>query len=91
MINLLIDIHYAEAKVNQAKLPKDSSLVYYKYLEDSIFNKHSVDSAKYHSSMIYYTKNIEYLDEVYEAVLDSLNLMSAKEPIEAKRENLRER
>lgn len=83
MINLLVDIHYAEAKVNQAELPKDSSLVYYRYLEDSIFSNYGVDSAVYHESMLYYTKNIKHLDAIYEAVLDSLNLMSAREPIES--------
>ena len=77
MINILIDMHLAEAKVGQVKLPNDSSLQYYAYLQDEIFSTHGVDSVIYKKSMEYYSRNIIQLDEIYEAVLDSLNLMSA--------------
>ncbi|QNL20814.1 DUF4296 domain-containing protein [Hyphobacterium sp. CCMP332] len=78
MTNILVDIHIAEAKVNQAKLPMDSALSYYKYLESNIYEKYEIDSAQFNSSMHYYAENIKELDKIYETVLDSLNLRSAE-------------
>lgn len=76
---MLIEIHIAEAKVNQSKLPRDSALSYYVFLESEIMNKYNVDTSRYHQSMRYYTENIRQLDEIYEVVLDSLNLRKSKE------------
>ncbi len=78
MTNILVEIHIAEAKVNQAKLPMDSALSYYKFLESNIYEKYGIDSAQFDSSMHYYAENIRELDKIYETVLDSLNLRSAE-------------
>jgi hypothetical protein len=78
MVNVLLDIHLAEARVSQARLPLDSSLNYYIFLENEIFQKHQIDSATYKKSMDYYTLHIRELDEIYESVLDSLNIKSAE-------------
>ncbi len=79
MARILVDIHLAEGKVNQAKLPLDTALSYYKFLEGEIYEKYNVDSAAFNKSMRYYTVNIRELDKIYEIVLDSLNLMSTKQ------------
>lgn len=79
MVGILLDIHLAEARVSQAKMPLDSSLNYYVFLEKGIFEKHRIDSATYRKSMEYYTFHIMELDEIYEAVLDSLNIKSASD------------
>ncbi|MEQ8361129.1 MAG: DUF4296 domain-containing protein [Cytophagales bacterium] len=78
MTKILVEIHIAEAKVNQAKLPMDSALSYYKYLESNIYEKYEIDSVQFNSSMHYYAENIRELDKIYETVLDSLNLRSAE-------------
>lgn len=77
MVNILIDVHIAEGKTTQSGLPRDSALAYYRFLEDEIFEKYDIDSARYNMSMHYYTEQIDVLDEIYEVVLDSLNLKSA--------------
>lgn len=74
MIGILLDIHIAEAKVNELRMPLDSALSYYLFLQNKTFEKHDTDSATYHYSMDYYSKNISKLDKIYEVVLDSLNL-----------------
>ena len=75
MINILIDIHIAEAKAGGAALrSQDSSTVYYKVLESKVFKKHGVDSTKYYNSYRYYMHNIKEMDQIYAAVVDSLSL-----------------
>jgi len=75
MINILIDIHVAEAKANSASLrSQDSVAVYYKVLEREVFKKHGVDSVKYYSSYRYYMQHLKQMDQIYAAVVDSLSL-----------------
>ncbi len=75
MINILIDIHIAEAKSGGAALrSQDSSTVYYKTLENMVFKKHGVDSTTYYNSYRYYMKNVKEMDQIYAAVVDSLSL-----------------
>jgi hypothetical protein len=75
MINILIDIHVAEAKANSAGLRSpDSVQVYYKFLEKDVFSKHSTDSTRYYNSYRYYMENIKQMDQIYAAVVDSLSL-----------------
>jgi hypothetical protein len=75
MINILIDIHIAEAKAGGASLrSQDSATVYYKVLEGDVFKKHGVDSTTYYNSYRYYMRNIKEMDQIYAAVVDSLSL-----------------
>ncbi len=75
MINILIDIHIAEAKASGASLrSQDSVTVYYKTLEQDVFKKHGVDSTTYYNSYRYYMANIKQMDQIYAAVVDSLSL-----------------
>ena len=75
MINILIDIHIAEARAGGAALrSQDSSTVYYKVLEGDVFKKHGVDSTTYYRSYRYYMNNIKEMDQIYAAVVDSLSL-----------------
>jgi hypothetical protein len=75
MINILIDIHIAEAKASGASLrSQDSSTVYYKVLEGDVFKKHGVDSTIYYNSYRYYMQHIKEMDQIYAAVVDSLSL-----------------
>jgi len=75
MINILIDIHVAEARAGGAALrSQDSSTVYYKVLEAEVFKKHGVDSTTYYNSYRYYMNNLKQMDQIYAAVVDSLSL-----------------
>lgn len=88
MINILIDIHMAEARAGSALLrTQDSTTVYYKSLEQDIFKKYKVDSTKYYSSYRYYMENIQLMDEIYAAVVDSLS--SRENSIKSSRNSMR--
>lgn len=75
MVNILTDIHIAEARANRSQLRSfDSIQVYYKVLENDVFKKHKVDSAAYKRSYQYYLEHMKEMDDIYTAVVDSLSL-----------------
>jgi 3-hydroxyacyl-CoA dehydrogenase len=75
IVSILIDIHIAEAKANRMSLRSyDSTQAYYKKLERDIFKKHQVDTAVYRKSFTYYMDHMKLMDEIYTAVVDSLNV-----------------
>lgn len=75
MVNLLTDIHIAEARANRSQLRSyDSIQVYYKALEKDVFKKHKTDSTVYKKSYAYYLEHMKELDDIYAAVVDSLSL-----------------
>jgi hypothetical protein len=75
MIDILVDIHLAEAKANRISLRSyDSIQAYYKKLERDVYQKHQVDSVVYRKSFAYYMDHIKHMDEIYAAVVDSLNV-----------------
>lgn len=75
MVNILVDIHIAEAKANRIQLKSyDSIQAYYKKLEADVYKKHRVDSVVYRKSFTYYMDHMKQMDEIYTAVVDSLNV-----------------
>jgi hypothetical protein len=75
MIAILTDIHIAESKVNMMNLRSyDSMQVLYRKLESDIYKKHRVDTAVYNVSYRYYLENMQLMDEIYAALVDSLSL-----------------
>lgn len=81
MVDIIIRIHLAEAKVSNSYLPSDSALMYYKTMEDSIFGKYNTTKKVYDSSYVYYMKNIEEMDIIYSRVVDSLSLKESLKKI----------
>ena len=77
MIEVLVDIHLTEGKVNAMHLGTvDSSLVVYNYLEKQIFKKHGVDSARFTNSLNDYLREPKSFKELYKKVSAKLNEMS---------------
>jgi hypothetical protein len=75
MSNILIDIHIAEAKVNHIGIGnRDSSSATYVAMENQILKKHKVAKKKYIKSFRYYNSRPKEMDEIYTAVIDSLNV-----------------
>lgn len=74
MVSILTDIHELETQVSNLKLTHDSSTLLYKQQQDSIFKKHQVTDSVYSESFDYYLQQVELLDEIYAAVVDSLSL-----------------
>lgn len=82
MVNILKELHLAEAYVNANFTYTDSSRYLYKKFEDSTYKAYGTDAVTFDSSMAYYHRNIKQLDEIYALVVDSLSLREGVPNIE---------
>ena len=76
MVAALIEIHVLEAKVNKRTLGHDSIQAVYDHYEWMLFEDLDIDSAAYNASLKYYLENPTELSDIYEAVVDSLQVRS---------------
>ncbi|UXX79048.1 DUF4296 domain-containing protein [Reichenbachiella carrageenanivorans] len=78
MVELLIDIHILEARVDKLRLSNDSAYAVYNTLERELFEKRGVDKPQYEVSYQYYLSNPILLDKIYTIVVDSLNVIQKR-------------
>ncbi|SDL05882.1 protein of unknown function [Catalinimonas alkaloidigena] len=78
MVDILIDIHLAEARANQLNIPPDSAAWYYRYQQEQILQDYGLDSARFRESYNYYLQNVPLIDEIYGALVDSLSAREAR-------------
>jgi hypothetical protein len=74
MVDILTNLHLAEAYVNTNFPFSDSSKYVYKKMQDSILKAQGTDGVAYDSSLAYYQRHVEVLDQIYSSVVDSLSL-----------------
>lgn len=88
MISFLIDLHIAEARINDLSLRRDSAEAFFKQVEDSLYIKNGIPhDSIYQKSYEYYLRDVNGLDAIYSAVVDSLSL---RERLVKEREALKE-
>ncbi|QNF34561.1 DUF4296 domain-containing protein [Adhaeribacter swui] len=74
MTRIMMDVHLAEAQVENAGLPLDSGEAVYRKLQQQIFKKYQVKETDFNTSYQYYLRNLNLLDKIYEKVIDSLTV-----------------
>ena len=74
MTEFLIDLHMAEAGVQDLRLNKDSALVVFSAKEKLLFRKHNITDSIFISSYNYYLDHPEKLELIYSTIIDSLSL-----------------
>ena len=74
MVALLIDFYGIEGKVKVLKQSQDSAETIFKIYEKELYEKHQTDSEQHLISYNYYLDHPKELNEIYVAVVDSLNL-----------------
>jgi hypothetical protein len=74
MVQIMKDLHLAEAFVNSNYSYSDSSKYVYKKMEDSLLKTHGTNQMVFDSSLAYYQRDMKALDKIYESVVDSLGL-----------------
>ena len=75
MVSFLIDLHIAEARINELNLRRDSAEKFFEIVEDSLFRKNGIESdTVYFNSYEYYLSDVQGMDNIYSAVVDSLSL-----------------
>jgi len=90
MVEMLIDIHILESKIQNLRLKKDSSQLLFNSFEREVFKNNNVDKEVYLKSFEYYLNDVDAMEEIYEVVVDSLNFLekSLKEKIEISEEEM---
>jgi hypothetical protein len=74
MIDFLIDLHIIEAKLSLSHIPNDSVKLFFDEVEDSLYRKHQITDSIYKKSYQFYLENIDLMEEIYSAVVDSMSV-----------------
>jgi len=74
MINFLIDLHTAEANVQDLRLKADSAKVVFSAVEKLLYKDHAITDSVFIKSYQYYLEHPKQLEVIYAAVIDSLSL-----------------
>ncbi|WP_038032335.1 DUF4296 domain-containing protein [Thermonema rossianum] len=77
MIRLLIDLHTLDATVPYlfSRPNNDTAKAVFKALREELFAKYHTDSAHFYQTYYYYLEHdISHINQIYSAVVDSLNL-----------------
>jgi hypothetical protein len=74
MVSMLIDIHIAQAAIQDLHVDKDSGAFLFKVFErESLLKNNAIDSAFY-KSYSWYLDHPQQMYEIYTAVVDTLTL-----------------
>ncbi len=74
MVNILIDIHVAQADVSMRNLPQDSADNLFLIKKTKILQSYNADEARFKDSYFYYLDHISQLEDMYARVVDSIGL-----------------
>lgn len=76
MVQVITDIHIAEAEINLNAIP-DSAFKKSIYFEE-IFKEHQITKRQYEESLAFYIDHPEILNKIYEQVLNDLSKIQAE-------------
>ena len=74
MVDLMIDIHMAEAGLQDLRLQKDSAIKVFAAQEKYILKKYGVSDSSFLRSYNFYLEHPAMMEEIYTAIIDSLSL-----------------
>ncbi len=71
---LIIEMYLAEAKMDATSLPRDSTIKFFVPREKQILEKLGIPDSTLKITYDYYLQHPNEFEEIYDAVIDSLNL-----------------
>lgn len=74
MVQVLMEVHIAEEKVNRLGISADSAIVFVEAMKPLIYTKFGVADTTFERSLNYYIDRPKELQLIYSAVVDSLQL-----------------
>ena len=74
LTSILADIHIAEAQVENMGLTPDTAKVAFNRLQKEVLKKHGVSKKNFDKTYSYYLNNLNQLDKIYEALVDTLGM-----------------
>ncbi len=81
MVNYLIELHIAEAQIQNLRLKKDSAEFVFKIYEQHLINKNNLTDSLFIRSYNFYLQNPTRLESIYEAVVDSISVRKSIEDV----------
>jgi hypothetical protein len=78
MVKVMSEIYLLEQKVNALGLPRDSLEQIFSVMKDRIFAKAGTSDATFKRSLKYYLDQPKTVEDLYTALIDSLNLREQK-------------
>ncbi len=82
IVPLLADLHVLETQVENSRLPPDSAKVLFREQQKALFRSRQVTDSAFQRSYRYYSIHHKDLNELYQAVIDTLGLRQKKfEPV----------
>ena len=77
MIEILIDVHLAEAWKERRKMEEDSALIFIKAQYETIFKLHNITRSEFENSLEYYENHPDIMDELYHEVINEMSRREA--------------
>lgn len=74
MINLMVDVYLAEARISILSIPRDSAVQLFYPYEDSLLRKRGLSDSLLMANYQYYLGKPKELESILDAVIDTLNL-----------------
>lgn len=74
----LVDVYLAEAKLNTLAVTPDSAMKLFQPFEESLLRKYNKSDSVIQKTYQYYLTHPEQMEQVYTAVIDTLNLLEQK-------------
>ena len=81
MAAYLIELHIAEAQVQNLRLKQDSAKVVFKIYENYLLEKNGITDSLFLDSYSYYMQHPDELEEIYTAVVDSIGVRNSKDEV----------
>lgn len=78
LIPLLVDYHLAQGISNSTAFRQRTQRYPVINLSDSVLAAHGYTHAQFDSTLLYYSRRVDELNEIYEEVITELNRMQAK-------------
>lgn len=81
MVDYLIELHIAEAQVQNLRLKKDSSEMIFKIYEKYLLDKNGLTDSLFIRSYNFYLRNPIQLEAIYESVVDSISVRKSVDDV----------
>ena len=82
MVKVLSEVYITEEKVKRLGVARDSSMKVFSDMRVMIFEKYAVSDSAFKRSLDYYWNRPEEMEEIYTALIDTLNLREQRQSLQ---------
>ncbi|WP_299700000.1 DUF4296 domain-containing protein [uncultured Pontibacter sp.] len=78
LVQILADVHVAEARIENRIVYPDTAMMLYSLEQQRILEAHGVEEKLFRDTYRYYLSDIKKMNRLYEIILDTLSVREAK-------------